>query len=214
MLGGPLALWGAVWLVVAVTVAPSLDSLATRLVLGVSIVATFIVGAGLAMVAEIRNDRASVAGTGSRIARGQTSRLRDVIGPLRCAVLAATVAVDLVFVAEVGLRYPARDDLAVGAVLLLGCAGVAALMTAALRRPTIATDAISLAIDERLRAQEVARPLAIGYLTTYVAVDLIESAALAPVALVATMLALGLNAAASLQRRWPDPGRARAGWRW
>lgn len=209
---GLLALMGAVWLACAIVVRPNIDNLLTRFSLALSLLLALVFASGAMHFTIVRADRSKVAGSGARMARGQIPRLRDVLGVWRCAVVAATIAVDLVFLVAVWFRYPARDGLVISAILLVGWASVVVLMVAGLHRPTIAVDAASLAIDERLRAQEVAASLALGYIATVLAVQLIESVFVLPIAAVAMLASIGLNAAGTVQRRWSAP--VRGGRRW
>lgn len=148
------------------------------------------------------------------MARGQTPRLRDVLGSWRCALVAVTIAIDIALLAAVWLRYPGRDGLAVSTLLVVGWAAVGVLITAGLRRPTVAVDAASLAIDERLRSQDVATSLTLGYLANFFAVQLIEGVFVMPIAFAALLAGITLNLAGTLPRRWRAsvPARPRRFW--
>ena len=212
--GGLFVLWAAVWLVVAVVLRPGLSSLMARFAFGLSLLLVLSVAVGLAGLLVVRSDRAKGAASEARMARGQTPRLRDVLGWWRCAVVAVTIAIDIVFLAAVWLRYPGRDGLAVTTILVVGWAAVGVLIRAGLQRPTVAVDAASLAIDERLRSQDVAASLMLGYLANFFAVQLIEGVFVMPIAFAALLAGITLNAAGTLPRRWRAqvPARPRRLW--
>jgi len=212
--GGLLVLWAAAWLVVVVVLRPDSHSLLVRFAFGLSLLLVLSGAVGLAGLLVVRSDRAKGAASEARMARGRTPRLRDVLGWWRCAVVAVTIAIDIVFLTAMWLRYPGRDGLAVSTLLVVGWAAVGVLITAGLRRPTVAVDAASLSIDERLRSQDVAASLLLGYLANFFAVQLIEGVFVMPVAFAALMAGLTLNLAGTLPRRWraPVPARPRRFW--
>ena len=129
-------------------------------------------------------------------------------------MVAVTLATDIAFLVAVWLRYPGRDGLAVATILVVGWAAVGVLITAGLQRPTVAVDAASLAIDERLRSQDVAASLMLGFLANFLAVQLIESVFVMPIAFAVLLASITLNAAGTLPRRWPGqvPARPRRLW--
>lgn len=212
--GGLFVLWAAVWLVVVVVWRPGSSSLMVRFAFGLSLLLVLSVAVGLAGLLVARSDRAKAATSEARMARGQTPCLRDVLGWWRCAVVAVTIAIDIVFLAALWLRYPGRDGLAVTTILVVGWAGVGVLIMAGLQRPTVAVDAASLAIDERLRSQDVAASLMLGYLANFFAVQLVEGVFVMPISLAAVTAGITLNLAGVVPRRWrsPVPVRRRRFW--
>lgn len=214
VLGGLFALWAAVWLVVAVVLRPASSSLMVRFAFGLSLLLVLSVAVGLAGLLVVQSDRAKGATSEARMARGQTPCLRDVLGWWRCAVVAMTIAIDIVFLAAVWLRYPGRGGLAVTTILVVGWAAVGVLIAAGLQRPTVAVDAASLAIDERLRSQDVAASLMLGYLANFFAVQLVEGVYVMPISFAVMLAAITLNMAGAVQRRWrpPAPARRRRFW--
>jgi hypothetical protein len=210
--GGLLGLWAAVWLVVAVVVRPGFSNLMARFAFGLSLLLVLSVAVGLASLLVVRSDPAKGATSEARMARGQTPRLRDVLGRWRCAVVAVTVAIDILFLAAMWLRYPGRDGLAVTTILVVGWVAVGLLIMVGLQRPTVAVDAASLAIDERLRSQDVAASLTLGYLANFLAVQLVEGVIVMPIACATVVAAITLNMAGTMPRRWRAPVPMRPRW--
>lgn len=102
-----------------------------------------------------RAERAMARGVAHRISRAEAVPLRVILGPVRSAYLAATlvlqaaiaVAVPFASAGWVGWAYPVAFVVVAAMVMLA--------ITRATARMTVALDLTSLAIDERLRAQDV-----------------------------------------------------------
>ena len=144
---------------------------------------------------------------------------RDVLGALRYAALVATLLVQAVMAIVVWVGYPARYGLGVSVIVLTEWAAAWLLVRAALRRPVIALDDSSRALDERLRASEAGRALAVPYVCTWSVMDIVESYRGEVVAYTAVYalqaVALAAFVVSIRPRRWALAGRPRSSpWSW
>ena len=99
-----------------------------------------------------RSDRQITKSLLSRVTRAQAVPARVVLGPVAVGALGVAVALEVVITWLIALRASGGDAVAFGG----GVAAVWVITLFALRvvlhRPTVAQDASSLAVDERLRA--------------------------------------------------------------
>jgi hypothetical protein len=140
------------------------DGAARRLLGYVAFVLLIVLAAGLGQRAAVRAERRLSATLGRRVAHPTPPTWRTVLG-LRYLMLAVAGhggAVTVAAIAAVAVTRTRADRVTV-ALLLTGLIALAALTAAAIanivRQPALADDAVSLAFDDRLRADS-ARVLA------------------------------------------------------
>lgn len=158
-----------------------------------------------------RAERRLAAGLPERVSRGRQVPLREVLGPARWRYLLVALgleaagAVALVLV-DGGWLAALYVPLLVG-VLVLVAVGV----RLAVDRPTVAVDAVSLAVDERLRSEEVLLAVAPLSLVVFAFPPvLVAQAPAAWLALPWGVCGIGLAvlwAVVQARQPWTSPGR-------
>lgn len=99
-------------------------------------------------------DRLIAAELPLRVTRTGAVGVRTVLGTAGCVAVAAAGVVHLVILVVLARNWPAAVSLSYAGGLLVVTAAMLVVLRAVLRRPTVALDDSSLAIDERLRAQD------------------------------------------------------------
>jgi hypothetical protein len=168
---------------------------------------------GLAAQALARRADARIAASlPQRVARGAHVRLSDVLG--RRALIASSVSLALALGWCTLLFALGAVRLATALLTWFLLAGTACALAvrAAATRPTVACDACSLTIDERLRSQEALRP--VGVLTSlWISASMASQTTsaqglpgYAPTGLYLTVILVSaLQVVALTPRRWPAP---------
>lgn len=160
-----------------------------------------------------RADARIAAGLSQRVARGQYLSLADVLGRRALVASAVSLVLAVGWCATLFAAGTIRIAAAVSTWFLLAGAAGALGLRAAVTRPTVACDAYSLTIDERLRSQEALRP--IGVLTSlWISAGMATQSAFpqpgfVPTGIYVTVILVSvLQVVALAPRRWPAPPAA------
>jgi hypothetical protein len=168
----------------------------------------------VAVQVPVRSDRRSSAKiiqqAGLRASRGRQASFREVAGVRRVLAYGVMVVAQAVFVVTVCTDYPLRYSGQVAAGFVCVWLAVASVVWIAMRRPAIALDGPSLAVDERLRFQDAGMGLVFMYFAATGFAFILESDHHARVDLYGyAFLLQGLGLVAqlvgTLPRKWPNP---------
>jgi hypothetical protein len=149
---------------------------------------------------------------GMRATRERAIGLREILGTARWSAYIVVFVAQSIFVVAAWTHYPARIGVDVTTVLGVEWLAIGWLVSYAFRRPAVAIDAWSLAVDERLRSQEAAMGLALTYLgagALLVVLDHSEPVGDSLVSWGFGLVFLGLVAQliGNIPRKWPNPYR-------
>ena len=98
-----------------------------------------------------------------RTSRGRSVGPAEILGAVRVAAYGVVLTAQVVFLVGVAVSYPVHVAVAADLLFVVEWSSIAWLVADAARRPTVAVDPSSVAIDERLRSQDASAPLVFTY---------------------------------------------------